>query len=274
MNTPPDLKPWIGKTAEARDVITPRLIEAFRATLSPQVHKSLGGLHWCLAPDIADASALGPDGHPTKGGFLPPVPLPIRMWAASDTTFYGDLREGAEVLRRSVIANVESKQGRSGSLMFVKVKHAYLIDGVTVIEEDQTIVYREMRTSNEGLPPNDDYLLQPVAEHAVEIDPVTLFRYSALTFNGHRIHYDFPYATAVEGYKGLVIHGPLQATYLLNCASQVGSRRPKSFSFRATRPAIGEQRMTMRAIATEEGCLRLEMVDAGGRTTMEATAKW
>lgn len=274
-----DLQSWIGRSTEAEDIVTPRLLGSFRATLSPHLAVPAGdvaplGLHWCLAPDIADTDALGSDGHPAKGGFLPPIPLPRRMWAAGDLTFRAGITLGATIRRRSTITKIEEKSGRSGALFFVVVHHVVTAGNQIMIEEDQTIVYREAAGpgSMSAAPPSQ---LPPAPhEQIVDVDPVLLFRYSALTFNGHRIHYDAPYATTVEHYPGLVIHGPLQATLLLNFAAKIGRRPPLRFSFRGTHPAIGEQSLRLRATRDEQQGLALEVVNAGGTVTMQALAQW
>ncbi|CAN7599194.1 FAS1-like dehydratase domain-containing protein [Pararhizobium sp. LjRoot238] len=274
-----ELQAWVGRSVEAEDVVTPRLIESFRATLSPHAALTTSdatplGLHWCLAPEIAETDELGPDGHPPKGGFLPPVPLPRRMWAASDLTFNGAIGPGELVRRRSTIRKVEEKQGRSGSLFFVTVRHEISTGAEPVIDEDQTIVYREAAAP--GSPPALAPAALPPAPHErpVDVNPVLLFRYSALTFNGHRIHYDLPYATEIEHYPGLVIHGPLQATLLLNFAATIGDRPPRRFSFRGTNPATGAQTLTLRGTPGEDGALALEVQSGHGNVTMEATAQW
>lgn len=273
------LHAWIGRTIEAEDTVTPRLIDSFHAILAPHV-APLGGkaaplaLHWCLAPDIVEAGQLGSDGHPAKGGFLPPVPLPRRMWAASDVRLLGALAPGDRVRRRSTLAKIEKKQGRSGSIFFVTVRHELSNEAGPVIEETQIIAYRE--NSDPGLSETSVPPPMPPApyERKVEVDPVLLFRYSALTFNSHRIHYDYPYATSVEHYPGLVIHGPLQATLLLNFAAIVHARPPKDFSFRGTHPATGAQTLTLRAAPDETGSLALEVRSASAHVTMKATARW
>jgi 3-methylfumaryl-CoA hydratase len=274
-----DYSAWIGRASEAVDVVTPRLVASYRAMLAPHLVALEGsaaplGLHWCLAPDITEASRLGPDGHPAKGGFLPPVPLPRRMWAGSDLRLLGGLAVDDRVHRRSTIAKVEEKRGRSGSLVFVTVRHELVKIGGPIVEEDQIIVYREPAIA--GSSPSETPPILPSGPHRreVDVDPVLLFRYSALTFNGHRIHYDFPYATQVEQYPGLVIHGPLQATLLLNFAATVHGRPPARFSYRSTHPATGTQTLTLCAAPDQQGGLALEVRSADGNKTMKASAQW
>ncbi|ECB6741087.1 protein dehydratase, partial [Salmonella enterica subsp. enterica serovar Panama] len=219
---------WIGRTSESEDVVSDRLVESFCATLGPYLTPRQGdqaplGIHWCLSPAIAPMAALGEDGHPARNLSLPPVPLPRRMWAGGVLEFLAPLPVGAAVRRRSTIADISRKFGKSGDLWFVAVEHDYLAQSGVAIRERQDIVYREAASPNQ----NKTAAAGAVASIerkaargvAIEISPTLLFRYSALTFNGHRIHYDYPYATGVEGYSGLVVHGPLQATLLLNLAA-------------------------------------------------------
>ena len=273
------LQDWIGRSRESEDIVTPRLVASYRATLGSHLAAAEGeaappALHWCLAPDIAEAGRLGPDGHPAMGGFLPPVPLPRRMWAGSDLRLSGAFRVGDLVRRRSTVAAIEEKQGRSGPLVFVTIRHEVSNAAGPVVEEDQILVFREAAGPGVAPPPAPAALPPAPRESRVDIDPVLLFRYSALTFNGHRIHYDFPYATGAEHYPGLVIHGPLQATLLLNFAATVHGRPPAHFSFRGVHPATGAQTLTLRATPDDKGGLALEAQAANGHMTMKASARW
>jgi 3-methylfumaryl-CoA hydratase len=269
-----DLQAWVGKAIEVEDVVTPRLAKSLRAMLSGHATKTPLGIHWCLAPDIADASELGPDGHPHRSGFLPPVRLPRRMWAGSDIVFKADIKEGDSVTRRSAVTKVEAKQGRTGPLVFVTVHHVYSTQHGVAVEEDHIIVYRGATGPSAPAQAAVGSVSSAAHERTVEVDPVMLFRYSALTFNGHRIHYDYPYVTDVEHYPGLVIHGPLQATLLLNFAARIADRPPRSFAFRGTYPATGPQTLTLRANPDADGGLSLEVLSAAGHLTMKATARW
>ncbi|WP_136620173.1 MULTISPECIES: FAS1-like dehydratase domain-containing protein [Mesorhizobium] len=273
------LQEWVGRSHEVEDVVTPRLLASFGATLgdhAAQIAEGAAppGLHWCLTPDIADRGELGPDGHPAKGGFLPPVPLPRRMWAASDVRFMAPIRSGDRIRRRSTLTAIEEKQGRTGPLTFVTVRHDIANDTGPVIEEDHTIVYRaaEAAAARPATPASPT----PAAPHelSVDVDPVLLFRYSALTFNGHRIHYDAPYATTVEHYPGLVIHGPLQATLLMNFATAIVGQSPRRFSFRGVHPATGPQRLLLSATSPGQDGMALEVRSVDGHVTVKATAQW
>lgn len=233
------LNPWLGRTETKEDVLTPNLIDKFRATLNPHVWSGAGdvplGIHWCLALDAVSGSSLSEDGHPRRGGFLPPVPLPARMWAGGELTNIKPLLIGRTVTRRSTITDITPKQGRSGTLVFVVVQHEYLNGAEVCIREKQTIVYRDITApkSKKGPPVAPD---PNTLRSRLTPDPVLLFRYSALTFNAHRIHYDHIYATETETYSGLVVHGPLQATLLLNLAAAALKASPHKFTFRGLTP--------------------------------------
>jgi 3-methylfumaryl-CoA hydratase len=226
--------------------------------------------HWLYAPTFPAPGATGPDGHPTRGGFLPPVALPRRMWAASEIQLARPLALGAPATRTSTAAGVEEKSGRTGALVFVTVEHEWTQAGATCLTERQTIVYREPAAP---APPEDVVPVAPdpaTLQRTVVPDAVTLFRYSALTYNAHRIHYDAPYARAVEGYPALVVHGPLIATWLVEAALPlVGARGIRGFSFRAERPAFVDAPLHLHARPEDDG-LALWSTDAGGRTGMRA----
>ena len=179
-------------------------------------------MHWCLAPAVVPASELGPDGHPARGGFLPPVPLPRRMWAGGELEFFDTLRVGDEVTRTSRIKDVTMKTGSTGTLCFVAVDHELTTPRGTAIRERHDIVYRDVIAGCRRRPPSRA-APPPVAQHREThmADPVLLFRYSALTFNGHRIHYDRDYVTKVEGYPGLIFHGPMQAALQIEFAAKL-----------------------------------------------------
>ncbi|WP_119305156.1 FAS1-like dehydratase domain-containing protein [Dongia deserti] len=275
------LQEWIGRTTEAEDVVTPRLVASFHATFAPHLAPSDGstaplGIHWCLAPETVEAVGLGPDGHPARGSFLPPVPLPRRMSAGGELTLIAPLHVNDRVQRRSTIQEIAEKHGRSGPLCFVTVLHELRNESGPVVLERQVIVYRDPQPVDWGAEAvKQDAFCQPMDHmREVSIDPVLLFRYSALTFNGHRIHYDTPYATQSERYAGLVIHGPLQATLLLNLAATIVSHRPRSFMFRAVRPAIGCQTLRIGAASLSSDEMALAAEAADGQVTMKASVTW
>jgi len=271
-----DLTAWIGRTREASDLVTPRLLAEFRATFAPHMAPVSDGiappaLHWCLAPETPPADALGPDGHAAKGGFLPPVPLPLRMWAGGEIGTASGLRAGDAVTRTETVRDVAFKSGRSGSLCFVTVDHTVATGRGVAIRERQDIVYREAagaQTGTSAAPERDD----PEAYAAiwdVSATPTLLFRYSAMTFNGHRFHYDQPYATRVEGYADLVVHGPMQATLLMNLAATLLGHGPRKFAYRGVSPMTANQifRVCGRVCGTVfEGVT----LDAAGHVCMRA----
>jgi 3-methylfumaryl-CoA hydratase len=274
------LQDWVGRSVEAEDIVTPRIMASFRATLSPHAADFFGeeiaplGLHWCLTPDIADAAELGPDGHPARGGFLPPVPLPRRMWAAGDIRFLAPIRGGDTIRRRSTVAAVEEKHGRTGTLVFVTVRHEMRNAAGPVIEEDQTLVYRLAEAA--PVPPASPAEAPPDAPHrrTAKVDPVLLFRYSALTFNGHRIHYDRKYVTEVEGYPGLVVHGPLIATLLMDLLRRHAPEADvAAFRFKAVRPTFDLNPFRVNGQVQPDGkTVKLWAQDHEGWLTMDAVA--
>lgn len=239
---------WIGRKSEREDVVTERLVASFRAIFEPHLSPVADGvaplgIHWCLSPEIAAIAELGPDGHPAKNRDLPPVPQPRRMWAGGSIEILESLHIGDRVRRISTIADIVRKEGRTGELWFVGVDHDYVTERGVAIRERHNIVYREAARLASGSKP------APAAEAPVPSRPISrswsvatssifLFRYSAITFNGHRIHYDLPYAAEVEGYDGLVVHGPIQATLLLNLAAVEEGDAPRRFSYRGVSPAI------------------------------------
>ncbi|MBB4261524.1 MULTISPECIES: MaoC family dehydratase N-terminal domain-containing protein [unclassified Bradyrhizobium] len=274
------LRQWIGRSTEATDIVTAQLVMGLRATLFQDVGEPKKGdaapftVHWCLAQPVFPMSMLGPDGHPTRGGFLPPVPLPRRMWAGGEIEFLQPLQVGDESTRTSRIADVQVKTGSTGTLCFVSVEHSISSPRGVAIRERQDIVYREM-TSNapagaKAPPP------PPTAQHREThvSDPVLLFRYSALTFNGHRIHYDRDYVTKVEGYPGLIFHGPLQAALIIEMAAKLhGGKAPKKFSYRGLQPLFEGTEFSVNANETAGG-MELWTANAEGQPTMKGTAVW
>jgi 3-methylfumaryl-CoA hydratase len=234
-----DFSDWIGNSVVKTDVITPRMVNHFKHTLGEHCFDGIevpAGLHWCLSPDVVTPDELGPDGHPKLGGFLPNIPYPRRMWAGGWLEFHGDFVIGDEVQKRSSIDDITFKSGKSGNLCFVAVTHEFSVDGALKLRERHDIVYREEVTT----PPLIAPIMDTTADQRWHVDTneVMLFRYSALTFNGHRIHYDLPYSTDVEGHGGLLVHGPLQATLMLNLAAASAGSLPKHIDYRGVRPLV------------------------------------
>jgi 3-methylfumaryl-CoA hydratase len=274
------LRQWIGRTTEASDIVTAHLVKGLRATLFQEIGEPKAGdaapftAHWCLAQPVFPMSQLGPDGHPTRGGFLPPVPLPRRMWAGGELEFIDALRVGDESTRKSRISDVTMKTGSTGTLCFVSVEHVVTSPRGIAIRERQDIVYRDM--SGAPAAPAKAAPPPPVAQHREThmADPVLLFRYSALTFNGHRIHYDRDYVTKVEGYPGLIFHGPLQAAFIVELAAKLrGSEPPKKFVYRGLQPLFEGSEFSVNA--NDNGAsMELWTANSAGQPTMKGTATW
>jgi 3-methylfumaryl-CoA hydratase len=273
------LRQWIGRTTEVWDVVTPQLVKGLRATLFLPVGEPKKGdvapftVHWCLAPPVVPASELGPDGHPARGGFLPPVPLPRRMWAGGELQLLDTLRVGDEVLRMSRILDVTLKNGSTGPLCFVSVEHEIETTRAgTAILERHDIVYRDVTPTSAA--PAKPAGPPPAAQHREThvADPVLLFRYSALTFNGHRIHYDRDYVTKVEGYPGLIFHGPMQAALQIEFAAKLRGNVPKKFVYRGLQPLF-EGEFSVNANETATG-LETWTANSEGQPTMRGTATW
>ena len=280
------LTDWIGKTESLADVATATPFAALAATLD---WPGSGGMtrpahgtvlpylwHWLYFLPIAMQSDVGADGHPKRGGFLPPVPLPRRMWAGSEFEFHEPLLVGDALSRTSTIEDVKEKSGRSGSLIFVRVRHEIRRNGSpnVALQEHHNIVYR-------AAPAPDDVAPPPVAapaafawERRVVPDDVLLFRYSALTFNGHRIHYDRQYVTQVEGYPGLIVHGPLIATLLMDLLRRnLPDAQVLKFEFKAVRPTFDINAFSVHGQPSPDGkTVRLWGRDHEGWLTMDAVA--
>ncbi len=273
------LKQWIGRSTEASDIVTAQLVKGLRATLFQEIGEPKAGdaapftTHWCLAQPVFPMSQLGPDGHPTRGGFLPPVPLPRRMWAGGELEFVDSLLVGDESTRTSRISDVTLKTGSTGTLCFVSVEHEVTSPRGVAIRERQDIVYRDIGSAQAPAKPAAP---PPVAQHREThmADPVLLFRYSALTFNGHRIHYDRDYVTKVEGYPGLIFHGPLQAAFIVELAAKLhGGRPPKKFVYRGLQPLFEGSEFSVNANDNGTG-MELWTANTAGQPTMKGTATW
>ncbi|MGV7121274.1 FAS1-like dehydratase domain-containing protein [Sphingopyxis sp. 550A] len=277
-----DWDAWIGRSETRHDHVEAAQLVRWLATFDRPgtgSHEVPQGFHWCLATPDAPTTALGPDGHPRRDGgpdgFLPPVPLPRRMWAASKVEFLAPLCAGRAVERVSRIASVTEKSGGSGRLVFVEVEHDTRSDGETLLRETQSIVYREAAPPDAPLaPPVGDGSFDPASwELHREIRPseALLFRYSALTFNSHRIHYDLAYARNEERYHGLVVQGPLTATMLLDLARRrLGDNRLRQFAFRGLSPAISSEPLHL--VLRGEQDLELAAFAGDGRQVMQASA--
>lgn len=269
-----DLAEHVGRTREETDWVRPELLARLAATLGVPVPEALPiTWHWCLFQDWVPPDGLGLDGHPRRGGFLPPVhDLPRRMWAGGEVEALGPLRPGDHATRRSRIASATEKAGGSGRLVFVEVEHEIAGPAGPAVRERQTLVYR----GAEGAAVRDAAQAPPLPPGAAEAtltpDPVLLFRYSALTGNGHRIHYDADYVRGEEGYPGLIVHGPLQATLLAGLAKRVNpGREARRLRFRGARPAFAGAPLRVQGWA-EGDRFALRTLDPTDRVCMAADA--
>jgi 3-methylfumaryl-CoA hydratase len=275
---------WIGREQSSRDRLTPERAFQWCATFDcarPQDGIMPQGIHFCLCAPDAPTSALGEDGHPARdeseGSFLPPFPMPRRMWASSRIQFIAPIALGAAIKRASRIASIAEKDGGSGKLAFVDVEHETVANGTLSVRETQTLVFRKAADPQAPLSPPEtgDRAFDAEAWDNVRTiapDPRLLFRYSALTFNTHRIHYDAPYAQRVERYRGLVVHGPLTASLLLQlAASELGENKLRSFVFRGVSPAIADEPLHL-AMRKGDNGYELGAFAADGRQVTKASA--
>ena len=271
------LKQWVGRSEARTARLEPYPANALAATLDRDDPEYTDGTalpplwHWLYFLPVQRMSEVGPDGHPQRGGFLPPVPLPRRMWAGGRFTFRHPLRIGEMVRKVSRVLSVEHKEGRSGQLVFVRVGHELANDQGLAVSEEHDIVYRDVTAPPSAPKPAPT---GAVWERIIRPDPVLLFRYSALTFNGHRIHYDQPYVTKVEGYPGLVVHGPLVATLLIDLLRR---ERPdatvRTFAFRAVGPLFDTAEFAVCGAPADDGkSVTLWARTREGLLAMEANA--
>jgi 3-methylfumaryl-CoA hydratase len=270
---------WLGRTETRHDIVTATPIAALAATLDrddppPATGTPLPPLwHWLYFLPLQRQSEIGPDGHPRRGGFLPPVELPRRMWAGGRLSFLQPLRAGDAVTRTSRIASIASKQARSGPLVFVTVEHEIATATGVALREAHDIVYRELPAPGTSAIP----MAAPVDEafaRKIVPDDVLLFRYSALTFNGHRIHYDRRYVTEVEGYPGLIVHGPLIATLLVDLLRREHPDAVlRRFDFKALSPLFDLHPFAVCGRPDGDRRFALWARSAEGALAMQATAE-
>ena len=270
------LKQWVGKTETLADTVDAVRIAALAATLdrAAPADSSLPPLwHWTHFWPLAPASQIGEDGHPRRGGFLPPVPLPRRMWAGGRLSFDAPLKAGDAMQRKSTILDVNAKSGGSGLLAFVTVRHDISSGGHLALSEEHDIVYRDLPPPDAKPAPGKPAPTDEAFSREIHPDPVLLFRYSALTFNGHRIHYDRSYVTGVEGYPGLIVHGPLIATLLMDLLHRnLPQAQVRKFSFRAVGPLFDIEPFTV--CGKQEGkTVRLWAKNQRGELAMQAEAE-
>lgn len=262
---PDSFRSWTGRSVARHDVVSERLIAEYRATLNGYLFENGGvppGFHFGLAPAISEPYELGPDGAEAKGLFLPPIPYSRRMWAGGQIETFERFDAGQRIVRRSAISAIDHRVGKAGAFYLVSVTHDIEADGVLAVRDRQDLVFREGGPAAAGQPS------APVADAtawAVEATAALLFRFSAFTFNGHRIHYDLDYARLEEGYAGLLVHGPLQAALLLNKTAMALDHVPPRFAYRCLAPLVSGQ--TFRVETTGDGGSRA--VDADGITVSE-----
>jgi 3-methylfumaryl-CoA hydratase len=272
---------WIGRREIADDTVTAKPAAALAATLDrdepiPSLGDDLPALwHWLFFLPLARQSQIGPDGHPRRGGFMPPVTLPRRMWAGGRLQFGRPPRIGEALRKTSTITDVSFKEGRAGTLVFVKVRHEIVGSFGGSLTEEHDIVYRDAPRPGEASAPERRAPAQSPWRREVAPDDVLLFRYSALTFNGHRIHYDRRYATEVEGYPGLIVHGPLIATLLVDLARRHETRPPIAFQFRAVSPLFDIAPFAVGGAPSEDGnSAKLWAESSAGALAMEADIRF
>jgi 3-methylfumaryl-CoA hydratase len=280
-----DFAAWIGREQRAKDRLDDGLAERWLATFDlakPHPPVMPQGIHFALCTPEAPTAKLGEDGHPARDdsadSFLPPFPMPRRMWASSKIAFHAPITIGAAIERASKIASVSEKAGGSGRLAFVDVEHVTKANGTIAVIETQTLVYREAAAPDAPLSPpapgEDRFDAAGWRAHrTLTPDARLLFRYSALTFNTHRIHYDAPYASEVERYRGLVVHGPLTASLLLQLAAkELGENRLRSFAFRGLSPAIAGEPLHLVMREGEAGYELAAFADDGRQVTAASAA--
>jgi 3-methylfumaryl-CoA hydratase len=272
------LKTWVGRTESRAEILSTFPANALAATLDRAETYAEGDAlpplwHWLHFLPLSKLSEAGPDGHTKRGGFLPPVPLERRMWAGSRLSFHHPLRLGEKAEKRSTILKVDHKAGRTGDLVFVTVAHDYWAGGQLALKEEHDIVYRAVSPPGTPAPPPQPAPEGEAFSRPITPDPVLLFRYSALTFNSHRIHYDAPYVTGVEGYPGLIVHGPLIATLLLdNLRRARPEAKVKTFSFRALSPLFDIASFSVCGRFSSHDEATLWAKNAQNTLCMEATA--
>ncbi len=276
---------WIERQMEQQDWLTPATLARFRATIDSAEIGDTGpqAIHWCLCLPDAPTASLAPDGHPQRGeeaaGILPPIPLPRRMWAASKVAFLNPIQAGEPIRRMSRLVAVTHKAGQSGPLVFVDIDHDTHAGERLAVRERQTLVYREAAPTQatETAAPPADAIAPPLDDwdwyRSITPSSALLMRYSALTFNSHRIHYDAPYAVGEEGYRTLVVHGPLIATLLLDLAARaLGGNALRHFAMRAQAPAFVDEPLHLVG-KNSDGAVQLMALGSDGRTVMTADAQ-
>ncbi len=269
-------KKWIGKSEVATQPAELWPVSGLYALLDKAPAPKIGDRlppcgHWLYFTPMVGQSKIGFDGHPERGDFLPPIAEPRRMWAASDIAFHAPVRLGDTLEKTARIADVAQKDGATGALIFVTVENEYRVAGTLALSEKQSLVYRNHPKPDEVPPPPKAAPDGPAWSRRIEPDPVMLFRYSAITFNGHRIHYDHPYVTGEEGYPGIIVQGQLIATLLLETfAAHNPDTEPKRFSFRAMKPLFSGEQFHAEGAKNDAGGFDLWARNEAGHLTLSA----
>ena len=274
------LRKSIGKIDNVTDYVTPIVEQRYRATLNMDIgnHKDgdpvTSGLHWMLGWNLVKNDELGVDSHPALGEFLPPVPLPRRMWAGSEIKVLKPIRVGDKVIKQSTVADIQVKEGRTGLLCFVTAEYNFLVNDEVTINEKHNIVYRDISKSGGGSGYSKDIPEKADLSEKIFMHPTILFRYSAIGFVGHRIHYDHPYTVNEENYPGLIVHGPLQATYLLRAAEKLMGKQVKSFTHKVMAPVFADSEYMVGVDKMDDGSASCWGATKEFGVTMRAEAKF
>ena len=274
------LRKWIGKIDNVTDYVTPIVEQRYRATLNMDIGNPkdgdpvTSGLHWMLGWNLVKNDELGVDSHPALGEFLPPVPLPRRMWAGSEIKVLKPIRVGDKVIKQSTVADIQVKEGRTGLLCFVTAEYNFLVNDEVTINEKHNIVYRDISKSGGGSGYSKDIPEKADLSEKIFMHPTILFRYSAIGFVGHRIHYDHPYTVNEENYPGLIVHGPLQATYLLRAAEKLMGKPVKSFTHKVMAPVFADSEYKVGVDKMDDGSVSCWGATKEFGVTMRAEAKF
>ena len=274
------LRKWIGKIDNVTDFVTPIVEQRYRATLNMDIGNPkdgdpvTSGLHWMLGWNLVKNDELGVDSHPALGEFLPPVPLPRRMWAGSEIKVLKPIRVGDKVIKQSTVADIQVKEGRTGLLCFVTAEYNFLVNDEVTINEKHNIVYRDISKSGGGSGYSKDIPEKADLSEKIFMHPTILFRYSAIGFVGHRIHYDHPYTVNEENYPGLIVHGPLQATYLLRAAEKLMGKPVKSFTHKVMAPVFADSEYMVGVDKMDDGSVSCWGATKEFGVTMRAEAKF
>ena len=274
------LRKWIGKIDNVTDYVTPIVEQRYRATLNMDIGNPkdgepvTSGLHWMLGWNLVKNDELGVDSHPALGEFLSPVPLPRRMWAGSEIKVLKPIRVGDKVVKQSTVADIQVKEGRTGLLCFVTAEYNFLVNDEVTINEKHNIVYRDISKSGGGSGYSKEIPERADLSEKIFMHPTILFRYSAIGFVGHRIHYDHPYTVNEENYPGLIVHGPLQATYLLRAAEKLMGKQVKSFTHKVMAPVFANSEYMVGVDKMDDGSVSCWGATKEFGVTMRAEAKF